>query len=104
MTLTLTNYEFRDKLMNCLARRATYTGPASYTTGGEVINNLTDFGWGRTHTLIGVAKNAALTAYRLLVFDLATQAVIWAVPDTGAEVAATTDLSGFTAEIFVTGR
>lgn len=104
MTLTITNYEFRDKLMNCLVRRATYAGPASYTTGGEVISNPNDFGWSRTHTLAGVAHNAALTAFRLLVLDLATQAVLWVVPDTGAEVANATDLSGFTAEIFVTGR
>lgn len=104
MTLTTTNYSFRDRMNDCLVRRATYTGPTSYTTGGEVIDNDADFGWGRTHTLLGVAHNAALSVYRLLVFDLATQAVLWVVPDTGAEVANGTNLSGYTAEIFVTGR
>ena len=102
MTLTTTNYPFRDRWNDCQVRRATYTGPASYTTDGEAITNQTDFGWGETHTLHGIARSGA--TYRLLVLDRANQKVLWVVPNTGAEVANGTDLSGFTAEILVTGK
>jgi hypothetical protein len=102
MTLTLTNYPFRDRWNDRQVRQATYTGPASYTTGGEAISNQNDFGWGRTHSLYGIAHNGS-GAFRLLVLNRASQLVIWAIPNTGAEVANGVDLSTFTAEILATG-
>ena len=101
LTETTTNYSFRDRLNDCLVRRCTLTGPSSYPTGGVVIDNLGDFGWGQTHTIHGTLWNGS--ALRFLWLDRANQKLV-VVDDAGAQIANAVDLSAFTGEIFATGR
>jgi len=62
LTIDYDNYTFRDRLNDCLVRRFQMTGPTSYPTGGVVIDNLGDFGWGETHSLLGTLWNVAIAA------------------------------------------
>lgn len=101
LNLTTTNYPFRDRMNSCLVRRATFTGPASYTTGGVEIDNTDDFGWSETHTLLGTITNG--TNLYSLHLDRANQKVLVFQGD-GTQVANGTDLSGFTGEILATGK
>jgi len=102
LNLNTTNYDFRDKWMSCLVRRALLTGPASYATGGVAIDNAGDFGWGETHSILGTLWNGS--AARELWLDRVNQKIVIIVPNTGAEVANTTDLSAFTGQIVATGK
>lgn len=81
-----------------------YTGPASYTTGGDpfVASELKALG---TIEFLDF-ENAinATPANRLLTYDHANGTVVWIVPNTGAEVAATTDLSGYSARFEAIGQ
>ena len=91
--------------------RFRYTGPASYATGGDLAKAGTGantdtfvFGLGAVvnfPTAIALDANGANP--RLLVYNPATYKVRWFVPNTGAEVAAAVDLSGFTADLEITG-
>lgn len=102
LTLTVTNYSFRDKLMDRLIRECTFTGPASYATGGVAIDNTADFGWGQTYTLQGLISNG--TTYYGLFLDFATQYVIVVDLAAGTEVANGTNLSAFSGQIRASGR
>ena len=74
-----------------------YTGPASYTNPGGDAFAAADVKLSYlTAVLFGIAINAANDTTRLLVWK--GSVVRWFVPDTGAEVANATDVSGFTAE------
>lgn len=91
--------------MSAMFRRYvdTYTGPASYVTGGDsFVAGDANLGrilkWGAT-----LARNAGGTIY-LLWYDATNAKVLWFVPSTGAQVANATDLSGFTAVIEVIGK
>ena len=95
-TIDKTVGPYHDKSGGHLRRIGGYTGPASYATGGDSFT-AAEMSMGRIIKLnVAVAANAALSTFRLLHWDPATQKVVWVVPNTGAEVAATTDLSGFT--------
>lgn len=100
LTLNTTTVVFRDKWMQCLVRRATLTGPASYTTGGIAIDNVGDFGWGSTETLQGTLSNG--TNFYGLYLDFANQKI--KVSAAGVEVANAVDLSGYTGIIVATGH
>jgi len=102
LSLTTTNYPFRDRWNDCLVRRARLAGPSSYATGGIAIDNAGDFGWGETHTLLGTLWNGS--ALRDLWLDRPNQKVLVVVPNTGAEVGNGTDLSAFVGEILATGK
>lgn len=81
-----------------------YSGPASYATGGDAVTP-EDVGLGEIEgpTGLGIAINAGGTI-RGLVYDHTNEKILWYVLNTGAEVAATTDLSGFSAYIEFVGR
>lgn len=84
--------------------RGIYTGPVAYAAPGEAVV-LGDLGIGSHIDLIqvGVALNAAGTVTRLVVWDRTNATLRWFVPNTGAEVADGTDLSGYSAPITVNG-
>lgn len=101
LTIDYDNYSFRDRLNDCLVRRFLLTGPASYPTGGVVIDNLGDFGWGETHTVVGTLWNG--TAMRWVWLNFTSQLLV-IVDDTGAQIANGTDLSAYTGNLLATGR
>lgn len=101
LTITSTNYDFRDRWNSCLVRRFTLTGPASYTTGGVAIDNTNDFGWGETHTLVGTLWNE--TVGYTVWLDLTNQKVV-ILDAAGAEIANGTNLSAFVGQMLATGR
>ena len=81
-----------------------YVGPASYATNGDSFT-AQESGIGVIEQVIfGVAVNAAGAAPRLLVYDYTNSKVRWFVPNTGDEVAAATDLSGYTVRTQVLGK
>lgn len=87
-------------LGNARAAVRTYTGPASYATGGDSLV-AREVKLSHIHDVWAtLAVNAAGTV-RLLLYDAANGTVLWYVPNTGAEVANGTDLSGYTAQILV---
>lgn len=84
--------------VNARMATRTYTGPASYSTGGDAIaardlklSHLLD-------VLPAIARNSAGTI-RLLYYNRADGTIRW-YDDAFTEIAATTDLSGFTATIW----
>ena len=81
-----------------------YTGPASYAAAGDPFTAAEAKLGQIDHINFGIAINAANTATRLLIYDVTNAIVRWYVPDTGAEVAGTTDLSTFTARFEAIGR
>jgi hypothetical protein len=84
---------------NAQASVRQYTGPASYATGGDLID-ANDLKIGSIVDIwFTLAVNGAGTV-RLLHYDGANGKIRWVVPDTGSEVANTTDLSGFQAFLF----
>ena len=103
-TISRTIGAFFDASTSRLRRIGQYAGPASYATGGDPFA-AADVAMGRLeHLDLGVAANAALTTFRLLVYDTTNSKVLWIVPNTGAEVAAATDLSGFTTRFEAIGQ
>lgn len=82
---------------------ATYTGPASYATGGDPVSPQDDLGWGKVYAVLGaVITNGS--AIRVGVFDPVASTIVWYVPNTGAEVAAAVDLSTFTGRLEFVGQ
>lgn len=81
-------------------RRAypTFTGPASYTSGGEE-GLAAVCRMGRVYTVLGVISNG--TAIRVPYWNNATEKLMWFVPNTGAE--ASGDLSGYVGTLEVIG-
>ena len=102
LTLDTDNFVFRDRWNDCLVRRGTLTGPASYATGGVAIDNLGDFGWGETHTLQGLITDG--TTYYGLFLDFTNQKVKVVNLATGVELANATNISTFSGAIVATGR
>lgn len=101
-TINRTTLRFHDAAGKRLRRVGIYTGPSSYATGGDAFV-AKDVSLGvLEHISFGVAHDG-LGTFRLLVYDHANGKVIWVVPNTGAEVAAATNLSAFTARFEAMG-
>lgn len=103
MTVDLTQTEGYDKLMNHLARVGIATGPASYTTGGDLTANEALFRLGR----IDVALFEPFTNGTNILLARwlpASHAVQFWDPSTKAEVGAATALNGYTARFLVLGK
>lgn len=79
-----------------------YTGPASYVAGGDPFV-ASDIGLGTIEFLIFENAINATPANRLLTYDHANELVVWVVPNTGSEVGAAVDLSGFSARFEAIG-
>lgn len=96
-TLAHVGKQTRLNLGNINAAHQQYTGPASYTTGGDPFT-AQDVKLARiTGILFEMAINNA-GAVRHLIYDVANEVVIWYDnADPHAEIADTTDLSGFSA-------
>jgi len=79
-----------------------YTGPKSYTTGGDV-GVAAAVGIGKVFAVLGlIATNG--TATIIGVYNTTTDAIQWFVPSTNVEVAGAVDLSGYTATLEVIGQ
>lgn len=86
--------KFRDKTATYERRVFRWQGPASYVTGGEVVNTLSTFGLGSVPV---VHSNPALNAAQTIVhprWNRTTQKMQWFVA-AGTEVPNGTDLSGY---------
>jgi|SRR6267378_3376926 len=82
---------------------ADYNGPASYVTGGDPLT-AADVGLGVIEYITlddGILWNGS--AVRLCAYDFTNQKILVYVPNTGAEVAAATDLSAFNARFEAVG-
>jgi len=85
-----------------LRRVARWTGPTSYTTGGETVNAQT-FGLGTIIAAIfSEAVDAGGTGYRTPVWNPTTGKLLWF--SGVAEVTAGTDLSGYSAQFEIIGQ
>lgn len=84
---------FHDKTANFIRRVFRWTGPASYPTGGEVINATNVFGIGTVNVVLGgFASNG--TDLRIARWNPATSKMQW-YDLAGAEIANGTDLSAY---------
>jgi hypothetical protein len=101
---TIGNYF--DSSSSFLRRVAKWSGPASYSTGGEAVDAST-FGLGKIIAfLTGPAVDAA-GAVRTLVYNPTTGKIVWYVYDGTngiTEVTALTNLSTFSAPFEVIGQ
>ena len=104
LNFTLNSDDGRNVIGNRRTVSGTYTGPASYATGGDAIAAV-DVGLSDIRSLrLGIAADASNANPRLIRLNAAGTKIMWFVPNTGSEVANATDLSGFTAQISVEGR
>jgi hypothetical protein len=103
MTLDETKFPARDRWNERMVREVRYTGPASYATGGDPVNAPTELGMAEVYAVEqNIIGNGS--AVRLGFFDYTNQKIQWFVPNTGAEVAAAVDLSGFTGTLTFHGK
>ena len=79
-----------------------YTGPASYATGGDSFTP-EELALGKLLAVLALTITNG-TAIRVGAYDYTNKKILWYVPNTGAEVAATVDLSGFTGRFEVIGK
>lgn len=79
-----------------------YTGPASYTTGGETLSPSADLGWGKVFAVFGFISNG--TVLIQLFYDLANSKIIMFSDATGVQVPNATDLSGYTGQVEFVGQ
>jgi len=105
-TLNFTNVRPYDNAGIRNRRIVTYTGPNPYVAGGDPftpaevkLKMIESFGGANGV----VASNAAFTAVRIVLYDYTNAVCRWFIPNTGAEVAAGVDLSGFSARVEVAG-
>ena len=82
-------------------RHGTYTGPASYATGGDALA-AADFGLGTLVALHFTVPISTTPAARTLAWQASSGKVIW-FDMAGAEIANGTDLSTFTADVEAIG-
>jgi len=103
MPLDRTVGNYFDKSGSFSRRVARWTGPTSYTTGGEAATPAA-FGLG---TIVVASFTPALDAAgantRIVVWNKATQKIQW-FSALGTEVTAATDLSGYSAGVEVIGQ
>lgn len=79
-----------------------YIGPVSYTTGGDPFTPA-DAALGNVEAVDAEIAWDGANTIRLLVVDEVNQKILWFVPNTGNEVAAATNLSGFTSRVEIFG-
>lgn len=102
-TIDSTTVPKHDASNDRIRKFITYTGPASYTTGGETIA-LTEIGLGAFHQFNAEpAKTATGTSIRLIRFDYTAQKAQW-YGENFNEIANGTDLSTYSARVEVIGR
>lgn len=78
-------------------------GPASYVAGGDPLTPA-DVGLGKVEIILFAGGlNAALTGNFDLIYNPATQKVVWWSNATGVEVAGAVDLSGYSARFEAIG-
>lgn len=81
-----------------------YTGPASYATGGDPYSAADNGpGIGVLEFVPSFIASDGTNAY-LCWWDKANSTIMWFDPTTGLEVAALTDLSGFTVWVEAVGK
>ena len=103
-TFALSSDDGRNVTGNRRIVTGTYTGPASYATGGDSIT-ANDVGLSDIRELdFGLAADASAANPRLLRMNTAGTKIMWYVPNTGSEVANGTNLSAFTAVLRAEGR
>jgi hypothetical protein len=103
-TFTLSVNDGRNVLGNRWSVNGVYTGPASYPTGGDPVT-AASLGLSNIRDLrLDSAVDAAGANARALRFNPTTSKIQWFVLSTNAEVANAVDLSGFTANLFASGR
>jgi hypothetical protein len=94
---------FQDKTAAFIRRVARYTGPSSYTTGGEALDPTDVFGIGTVNAVVGgVLWNGS--AARLTFWDAANEKLVIIDPTTGAEVANGSNQSAFAGQIEALGH
>lgn len=99
-TIDRTTFTSADASNAKLRRLGIYTGPASYATGGDPCTPA-DLGLGKIHVfLIEPPTNGTVIVHA--VYDYTNETVKW-FDEAGAEIAAATDLSGYTARFEVIG-
>ena len=105
MPLDRTVGNYFDSSSSFLRRVAKWTGPASYTSGGEVVSAQT-FGLGKIICLLAGPGNDASGALRLAVYNPTTGKMMWYVDGAAGfvEVAGGVNLSTFSAPIEVIGQ
>lgn len=107
MNVSETSFPARDRMNDRMVRQVRYTGPASYVAGGDPVNASNDLGMAEVYAVVGNIGNVngvASSAIRVPNFDYASQKLQWFIPNTGAEVAAAQDLSGFTGTLTFYGK
>lgn len=96
--------DFFDKSFAYQRRIGTYTGPASYVTGGDPLTpeqlRLKEID---QLDLDNAFLNNASTHYNL-VYDYVNKKIVWYVPNTATEVANATNLSTYSARFEAKGR
>ncbi len=103
-TFTLNPDDGRNLYGNRRGADGIYTGPASYATGGDPIS-ASDFGLSDLRFVaVATALDVNNSNLRIVALNRAANKLIWIVPNTNAEVANGTNLSGYTTTIFVMGR
>lgn len=100
-TIDRTTVQFQDATATRIRRIGTYTGPASYATGGDLLS-AAELALGKIDilTMEALSNGSAVliprynyTTGKLMVFDMA-----------GAEVTAATNLSGYSARFIADGK
>lgn len=105
MNISETSFPARDRLNDRMVRQVRYTGPASYSAGGESVNASNDLGMGEVYAVegtIGNASGVASTAILVPFFDYTNQKLQWFVPNSGAE--ASGDLSAYRGTVTFYGK
>lgn len=103
-TIDRTIGAFFDASTSRLRRIGNYVGPASYVTGGDPFLPA-DVAMGRIEQIdFSTAVNVAGSLFRTLVWNPATNKVIWLDITNGAEIGNGTDLSGFSARFEAIGQ
>lgn len=105
MPLDRTVGNYFDSSSSFLRRVAKWTGPTSYTAGGEAVTAST-FGLGKIICLLAGPAVDAAGAIRLAVYNPTTGKVMWFVDGAAGfvEVAGSVNLSTFAAPIEVIGQ
>jgi len=98
-------FDPHDKTGSKIVKYRLYTGPTSYTTGGDPIA-ASDVGLGTIDLVIpaGMAYDGVGISSRILHWRGAAGTMVWFVPNTNAEVANGTDLSAFIVRIMAIGH